>query len=290
MRLEAGGTHNDVDGDGDLDIVYGEDDLGNDIHWWENPSPVFDPAVPWVRHVIKDGGSFLHHDVIFGDVDGDGADEFIFWSSANDLQIAEIPADPSAGAWPFTTIFSDPDQNEGLAIADVNLDGVDDIVAAGRWFEYVDPVTWIVHVVDPAMEFTRAAAGQLIPGGRPEIVFVIGDEYLPTYTGDSHLTMYEWDGAAWVATELLPELTHAGHSLDIVDVNADGLLDIFSAEMTIGGNTDAKGRVLYGDGTGGFVVQEFSTGSIITSRRSGISMVTAMSTFWASRSSTPRRG
>ena len=78
--------------------------------------------------------------------------------------------------------------------------------------------------------------------------------------GKSFLTMYEWDGAGWVGTSLLTELTHAGHSLDIVDFNNDGLLDIFNAEMTLGGNPDAAGRVFYGDGTGQFTVQEFSTG------------------------------
>ena len=74
---------------------------------------------------------------------------------------------PPAGRGRSSTIFIDPGPKEGLAIVDVNLDGVDDIVGAGRWFEYVGPSTWTVHEIDPAMEFTRAAAGQLMPGRSP---------------------------------------------------------------------------------------------------------------------------
>ena len=259
LPLEAGGANHDVDGDGDLDLVVGEGSQGNHVYWWENPLPDGDPTTSWTRHTIKDSGSNKHHDVIFGDVDGDGVDEFVFWNTGKFLQLAEVPLDPTSSPWPFVTIYNNPGAKEGLAIVDVNLDGTDDIVGAGRWFEYVDPSTWTVHEIDLAMEFTRVATGQLIPGDRPEILFVIGDVDDPI-DGKSFLTMYEWDGAGWVGTSLLSELTHAGHSVDIVDFNNDGLLDIFSAEMTLGGNPDAAGRILYGDGTGQFTVQQFSTG------------------------------
>ena len=259
LPLEAGGTYHDVDGDGDPDFVIGEGHTGNHIYWWENPYPTYDPAVPWTRHEIKNTDQNKHHDIIFGDVDGDGTDEFIFWNAEKYLRIAEIPADPTAGPWPFVTVFTDPDKNEGLAITDVDLDGIDDIVGAGRWFKYVDATTYSVEVIDPAMEFTRVATGQIIPGGRPEIAFAIGD-ISPPYDGTSYLTMYEWDGTAWQPTQVMPDLTQSGHSLDIVDFNEDGLLDIFSAEMALDGNTDAKGRIFYGDGTGQFTLQEFSVG------------------------------
>ncbi|MEM9464127.1 MAG: FG-GAP-like repeat-containing protein, partial [Actinomycetota bacterium] len=264
LNLEAGGTHHDVDGDGDLDIVVGEDYRGDFIYWWENPYPDFDPAVTWERHEIKNAGTNEHHDIIFGDVDGDGADEFIFWNNGTTLNVAEIPADPKAGPWPFTTIFRDTveprDKNEGLAIIDVDLDGVDDIVGGGRWFKYDGGTSYIRTDIDTSLKFSRTAAGQLIPGGRPEIVFVIGDISDP-FDGSSRLTVYSWDGTDWVGIDPIGEDSQSAHSLQIEDVNQDGLLDIFVAEMTLSGNDDAKGRILYGDGTGGFEVQDFSVGN-----------------------------
>ena len=51
---------------------------------------------------------------------------------------------------------------------------------------------------------------------------------------------------------ILEEVDNA-HSIDLIDFDGDGHLDIFSAEMRLGeGNPDAKARVLLGDGTGHF--------------------------------------
>ncbi len=51
-----------------------------------------------------------------------------------------------------------------------------------------------------------------------------------------------------------------GHSLDILDFNNDGHLDIFNAEMNLGQNPEAKCRILLGDGKGNFSVNEVITG------------------------------
>ena len=72
VPLEAGGTTFDVDGDGNLDIIFGEDYEGNKVYWWENPYPNFDPNVPWKRHIIKDSGAHQHHDMICADIEGTG--------------------------------------------------------------------------------------------------------------------------------------------------------------------------------------------------------------------------
>ena len=42
LPLEAGGTAFDVDGDGNTDIIFGNDHDGNNVWWWENPYPNFD--------------------------------------------------------------------------------------------------------------------------------------------------------------------------------------------------------------------------------------------------------
>ncbi len=45
LPIEAGGAVFDVDSDGDLDVVMGEDSSGNKVYWWENPYPRYDPAL-----------------------------------------------------------------------------------------------------------------------------------------------------------------------------------------------------------------------------------------------------
>ena len=50
-----------------LYLVFGGDWQSNEVWWWENPSPNFDPQTPWKRHLIKKGGKNQHHDQVFGD-------------------------------------------------------------------------------------------------------------------------------------------------------------------------------------------------------------------------------
>lgn len=257
LRIEAGGAYHDIDRDGDLDIVMGNDGRGNQVWWWENPYPTYDPNVKWQRRFIKNDGGPKHHDQMFGDFDGDGAAELVFWNQYGlKLILTEIPADPrTTEPWPYTPIYTwEGREYEGLSQADIDGDGIVDIVGGGSWFKRNPNGTFTINVIDAEQRYSRAAAGQLKAGGRPEVVFVCGDCVGP-------LKWYEWDGATWIGHDLLGFDVDHGHSLHIADINQDGNLDIFNAEMRLdGGNEDAKNWIFYGKGDGNFVTTVVSTG------------------------------
>ncbi|MBD3287818.1 VCBS repeat-containing protein [candidate division KSB1 bacterium] len=256
LPIEAGGTFTDVDGDGDQDIIMGGDTSTNELWWWENPYPEFDPAVTWIRRQIKNSGDRQSHDQLCGDFDGDGRDELVFWNQrGKKLYFSEIPENPGTDApWDIEVMWSwNVDfKYEGLAKGDIDGDGIDDVVGGGRWFKRSDE-NWEVHVVDADYGSSRSAVADLVRGDRPEIVLASGDMVGP-------LNVYQWDGSKWLKTTLVDSVDH-GHSLDVVDMNGDGYCDIFCAEMRLSGrNPDSRMYIFLGDGNGNFVQTEVAQG------------------------------
>lgn len=253
VHVEAGGAVHDIDGDGDLDIAFGGDYRGNEIWWWENPG---DAKGRWTRHTVKRNAYLNHHDQIFGDFDGDGKIEFVSWNQSDRALLRfVIPADPKNGElWAVEKIFTWPEtgySHEGLAKADVDGDGVDDIVGGGYWFHHTGAGHFAAEQVDPAMSFTRSAVGHFVKGGRPELVYVPGD-------ADGPLNWYEWKNEQWITHTLLDHVIH-GHSLQVADIDGDGNDDILVGEMGSWSdrtnNPNARVLVFFGDGQGRFTKQ-----------------------------------
>jgi len=261
LKIEAGGDFLDIDRDGDLDIVFGGESRSNQIWWWENPRP--DYQGNWKRHLIKDHGGNKHHDQIFGDFDHDGQAELVSWNQRDSLLLMfEIPSDPRAsGPWKNTVIYRGQPKDEGLAAADLNLDGKLDLIGAGKWFEHVKDGKFTAHIIDEEMNFSRSAAGQLVEGGPAEVVLCPGD-------ADGDAKWYEYQGNQWIAHSL--GFVIHGHTLDVVDLNRDGKLDIFIGEMgNPGDGENADIIIWYGDGKGNFNKEIIRTGQGIHEGRIG---------------------
>lgn len=271
LPIEAGAAPFDVDGDGDVDFVAGGDFRGSQVWWWENPRPDGAVSGPWTRRLVKASGAHKHHDQMAGDFDGDGRMELVFWNqTAGVLYLAEVPDDPKAmQPWPLTPIYrystdGQPEQrglfpgwkgtneHEGLDQGDVDGDGQVDIVGGGLWLKHLGGGEYLPNPVDPGYAFSRAAVGQLVEGGRPEIVLSVGD-------GEGPLVWYEWAEGTWVSHEVAR--LRNGHSLDLVDLDGDSHLDIFAAEMNLDGKSPrARAWIFLGDGHGSFTPRVISEG------------------------------
>jgi hypothetical protein len=261
--IEAGTIAFDVDNDGDQDIIAGGESKTNNVWWWENPYPDFDRPGGWNRYLIRNSGGNKVHDQMVGDFDGDGKPDVVFWAQGDQtLYFTRIPSEPKRlSAWkliPVYKYFTDgqmeqhgeyPDfkgtnEHEGLAKTDIDGDGVEDIIGGGMWFKYIGNDKFSFNTIDGGYTFSRCAAGQLVKGGRPEVVLVVGDGWAPMY-------MYEYKKNTWIKKEILPRVSN-GHSLAIVDFDGDGNPDIWNAEMTLFNNTKAINHILLGDGKGNF--------------------------------------
>jgi hypothetical protein len=274
LTIEAGGAVFDIDGDGDPDIVFGGDYQSHDLWWWENPYPNFDPKVPWKRRLIKTGGATQHHDQVFGDFLDVGRPQLAFWNQgARKIFLAEIPPNPRAAeSWTLTEIFSGEagaagqtafKYPEGLAAFDIDQDGRIDLLAGNVWLKQRGGSSFAAIPIGSIGG--RIAAGKFKPSKYPQVVIAPGD-------GVGPLRWYECLGRPelsgdWVGHDLLDRDMIHGHSLQVADIDGDGNLDIFAAEMAkwtesakSPDNPKATAWIFYGNGKGDFRKTVFSTG------------------------------
>ena len=240
----------DMDVDGDLDIVTSREGDG-EVLWIENTDGA---GTIWLRHSI-DATFAGAVDVLPVDIDGDGdldvaavgfsGDRLSWWENENThRRFAE--ADP-------VTIRDSLANPRGIATADVNQDGIMDVVVGGwdnAWVKLylgVDGSLWWENVVDTGTNgFRDVAVADINRDGRPDILGV-------TVSGDA---IYWWanDGSAlpnWTEHTVLSSFNGA-HAVEPVDLDADGDLDLVVAAF----DGDEATIIINDDGVGGSWTKE----------------------------------
>jgi hypothetical protein len=271
LPIEAGGAVCDIDGDGYPDLVFGGDWQSNKVWWWRNPGKQWKPDVSWERHTIKIGGATQHHDQCIADFKGMGKPQLAYWNqNARTLFVAGIPNNPrEVAVWPTETVFSGATENsgpypEGMSAFDIDGDGRPELLAGNSMFKYVAKGKWSATKIGDIGGLIFA--GRFIKDAKyPQIVIAPGD-------GVGPVKWYECKGSpleskSWIGHDLAGRVMIHPHSLQVADIDGDGNLDIFVAEMSKWSegknepdNPKAQALIFYGDGKGHFRKTVFVTG------------------------------
>jgi hypothetical protein len=252
--LEAGGTLYDITGNGLPDLIAGGDYKHDELLWWENPG---EPGRPWKRHVIVKTGITQFHDQAVGVVTPDGIPSLVFWNNRiGDLYRVPVPEDPAVTPWPGIELIRRGNPNEGIAIGDVNGDGLDEIVAGDSWYEYVSPDKgWLGHVFSHNYPFPRLKLADLDGDGKLEIIASEGDAHIygnPEGGRAGWLHVGDDPTQPW-EDHVLQEVTLDAHTLQVGDFCGNGHVDVYVGEMGIADVDRPSQQIIFeNDGTGRF--------------------------------------
>ena len=254
-ELSVGAALGDIDGDGRVELVTGQNLNEHELYWFEQAA---DPRDRWTRRLITDDFE-KYHDVAVADVDDDGELEVLALSQESETVFYyDIPADPTLEPWPVTDrhLVAEDLNVEGVQVLDVDGDGRTEIVAGTNVFHRRDDGEWDREVVAEGWEWTRIVAADVDGDGEDELVVTEGD--LP-YQGDRRGRLGIFDPPGWELRVLHDDLSNP-HSLQVADLNGDGRRDVFVAEMGLEEGHEPRQFVFWNQGDGTFEPEVVASG------------------------------
>lgn len=211
----------DLDGDGDIDIVVPDGTAG--VYWFENQNA----GQTWTRRLIGAAGGMYTHDVEVGDIEGDGDLDVIGHPLNGPLFVYRN----NGTTWTARSLTTSG--GEGLALADLDRDGRRDLITSGQWHRAPagDFMTanWSVYAYDPGRlgQMLKVEAADLNGDGRLDIAVTPAET-----SGEIAWLKAPADPLTGVWTRtVVRAAADRYHSLVLVDLNADGWLDIVTAQM-----------------------------------------------------------
>ncbi len=221
----------DVDNDGDLDVIAPDSLARDNVLWFENPGPQrYSSTAAWKKHVIGTfvGGRIAHpHDVAVGDIDGNGKLDVVTRRGTTTVWLQS-----DADLWTKVDLPNAAPGHEGTALGDLDGDGDLDVVLNGYWMEApeekADGAAWMKHAIVPNWPAdARVEIADLDKDGRLDVILS---------RSEGAGWRLSWFGAANPKTgpwteHVIDATVDYVHSLQAADMDQDGNLDLFFAEM-----------------------------------------------------------
>ncbi|HEY0376964.1 MAG TPA: VCBS repeat-containing protein, partial [Pyrinomonadaceae bacterium] len=229
----------DLDGDGDLDAVVGNDTLDEKVIYFNDSKGRFTLAGRF--------GDALWptRNVTVVDLNRDGRPDIVVANRSEDQPGANyVCLNDGRGHFPSCRTLS-PESATTIAAGDINGDGVPDLVVPHRdgdqsYIFINDGKSGFAerHPFGPANAETRSVALADLDGdGRLDII--IGDQ-----ARDGASVYFNQGGVKFSDPVPIGEKTESVYSIAVADMNGDGNADV------VLGNLETPGAVLINDGTG----------------------------------------
>ncbi|MDO8685744.1 MAG: hypothetical protein Q7J78_03630 [Clostridiales bacterium] len=253
----------DITGNGKLDVIFG--DWGDyrptgDVYWAEQPENPFTEG--WPIHKLATGCRTLH-DMLVGDISGEGNPDVLIRNKHGRISWFSRPSNPRK-LWE-EIVVTEKQKGDGLALYDITGTGSPDIVTGTGFYENVDGKgrSWKFRsfgIDDLGMDPEgKVAAGDLLNDNTVTVVITESE----VESCARIVLLHSADrGKSWSRKVLIDKNRdfRALHTLQISDVDGDGLSDIFTAEME-GYRSDWKphrSRWMVFFNKGGLEFEEFS--------------------------------
>lgn len=226
---QVGAAAVDLDGDGSVELVCGE--WGERL-WYLVP-PAAGVMADWRCHVVG-AGIKDPHDVLAADLDGDGRDEILVREKDGPLHLYR-PGRDATQPWAHTVLAEHLPGDGTVAVRLTERARGLDILTNTGWFENVagDGLRWVRHPLLPESlgwhPESRIVVGDINGDGRPAAVITESEIARARLA----ILRMEAPDRPWEAEIVLPADMdlRALHSLQLADLDGDGRLEIFTAEM-----------------------------------------------------------